>query len=449
LKPVIVIAIPNGRPLKDGKPPKGVLTLARDLQALVPGFEVRIAHTSESRLSHAVNLLIDEFRSTPGAEWFAWLDVRCEVTAGDVAALLSSGKAVIGGISTPCLPDAKWDANFYPDVGPDDTGVVPVPELGTCIKIFHRTVFEAIEKSNPALGYLYDNSGKSLSAFCQEAMHPFGDYWRLLSPSQHLDLLCRNAHIGVFAHTGILPKRKGLEGGLFPAKEPYKPWLFKRLPPPVCAEDLPEVEKDDRPIKVCLQSCYKDWKQAQRLMEHLSASPLNGNEISLFESATKGYPKGPNEQALELMRVEWYGFKAILLLEPDCCPLTPDWLYQLSRDWDKCAAAGKLIMGSWHEVNIDHPTLGHLNGNLMFSPDLAKRITIPDVPDDKPWDTYLADVFSPVWARTGLIKNLNRHRTASVKQLSTPECGTRPPVLIHGVRDDSAWDYAATLAATK
>ncbi len=122
--------------------------------------------------------------------------------------------------------------------------------------------------------------------------------------------------------------------------------------------------------------------------------------------------------------------------------MTKDWLDQLSASWDRAAAAGKLIMGSWHPINIDHPTLGHINGNLMFSPELAKKVTIPDVPDDKPWDTFLADVFQPYWCRTGLIKNLNRHRTASRDQLTKPECGTSPPVLVHGVRDNSAWDLA-------
>jgi len=195
---------------------------------------------------------------------------------------------------------------------------------------------------------------------------------------------------------------------------------------------------------VCLQSCAKDHIQAKRLWDYMTKEGSRHN-FQFFESTVEGYPKGPNEQAAHIFSVApmiYQDCKAVLLIEPDCCPVTPDWLEQLSRSWDRASAEGKLIMGSWHPINIDHPTLGHINGNLMFSPDLAKRINIPDVPDDKPWDTFLADVFAPFWCRTGLIKNLNRHRTASRTQLTTPECGTRPPVLIHGVRSNDAWDLA-------
>lgn len=442
MKPRIVIAIPTGRPLT-GKVPKKVLKIAQGLSVLAAEFEVVVSMSAEPRISHAVNMLIDKFREERENEWFLWFDLKTEIDAVQIMQLFSAQKAVIGALVTTCAKEAQWDAGIVDDVEADENGVLRVAELSPGAKLFHRSVFDLIERNAPDEHYVYDNSGKSVYAFCQEKSVEWSGYQRLLSASQHLDMLLRNAKIGVFAHTGVLPFRRDLDGVRHPAKVPYKSWLFKRQPPPVLAEELPEAEATNLNIMVIIQYCAKDSVEAERLCKYIQSSNPGQIVVMAFSKGDK-YPSGPNKTAIGLLCAEYGRCKAVLLLEPDCCPMTPDWLDQLSRDWDRCSAAGKLIMGSWHPVNTDHPTLGHINGCLMFDPALSSKIAIPDVPDDKPWDTYLADVFAPVWARTGLIKNLNRHKTATVEQLTKPECGTKRPVLIHGVRDNSAWDYAAS-----
>lgn len=442
-KPKIVIAIPSGRPLTESKFPKRVIRFAQELGRLLPAFQVLISHSSCERESHSINTLIEEFRADPSAVWLFLWNTRVLVTPEQLVKMIAANKGVVAAIHTNCENPAQWEAAFYPDVLPDEKELLPVAEISGSAKLFHRDVFDTIEKAVPELSYVFDQSGRSMAAFCQERLQQFDEYRRLLTPASFLDMLCRKANIGIYAHAGVVVKQRGWDGQLYPLKEPYRPWLFKRAPPPVCAEDLPEVAHDPRPVAVVIQFCDKDSVQSRTLSAKITS--MGHTHVFLEYSPGDKYPAGPNKLACTLLRAGAEPqFKAVLLVEPDCVPLTPDWLDQLSRDWDRCAAAGKLIMGSWHPVNIDHPRLGHINGNLMFSPDLAQRVQIPDVPDDKPWDTFLADVFAPVWARTGLIKNLNRHRTASVKQLSTPECGTKPPVLIHGVRDNSAWDYAKT-----
>lgn len=403
------------------------------------GFEVTASHSSQTRMPHAVNLLIEDFRSNPANVWFVWWDLNVEITPEQMQTLIATNRPVIGCLNTNCEPKAEWMANFYPDVLPTE-GILPLPENGGAVQVIHRTVFDLIEKADPDLAYCFDASGRSCVAFCQESLGVFGEYRRLLSPAYHFDLLCRKNNIGVFAHADVVLKYRGPDGALYPRKEIYRPWLFKKLPPPVIAGDLPPAPHDPRPIAVCLQYCDKD--------EALAKMRLSLPGITFVYSAGDKYPSGPNALAVALMRNEYTGCKAVLLLEPDCAFTTPDWLCKLGADWDRANAAGKLVMGSWHPVNADHPTMGHLNGNLMFHPEISSMIDIPDVPDDKPWDTFLADIFQPHWCRTGLIKNLNRHKTATRKQIETPECGTKPPVLVHGVKDSSVWDYAANLCAT-
>lgn len=441
-KPKIIVGLPTGRHVKDGKVPKRLMVLLEKFAQLVPTHEVNVAVVNNEREAHAVNLLIEQFRNDPGAEWFVWLSENVEISPQQLLQLVGSGKGVCGALTTTCKEPAEWLASFFPDLPADEHGILCVAELGAGAKVYHRTVFDVIEKDNPDLTYIYDGSGRAVAAFCQERLETFLDYRRMLSPAYYLDFLCRKANIGVFAHTGVIVKTRGADGRHYPKQEPYKPWLYRRLDPPVIAEELPDVPVDSRPIRVCLQYCDKDTVQAHKLAEWLwEQSEI---AVDMIYSPGDKYPKGPNETAVQLLRQDFTGFKAVLLLEPDCTPLTRDWLQQLSRDWDRCAAAGKLIMGSWHPVNSDHPTMGHLNGNLLFSPELRDHVLIPDVPPTKPWDTYLAEVFQPFWARTGLIKNLNRHKTATTRQLTEPECGTRPPVLVHGVKDDSAWNLCAT-----
>lgn len=454
IKLKIVLAVPSCRPLNRGKFPNRVIKFAGEFSRLVPDYDVMLSHSASSSESHAVNTLIEEFRAEPSAQWFVLWDTRVIITPEQLTFLVKANRGVIGALCTTCEDPAQWDAAFYPDVLPDENSFLPVAELGAGVKVFHRSVFDLIEKDATNLAYVFDQSGRSLAGFCQNRTVEFGDYRRLLSPANYLDFLCRKSGLGIYAHAGVVLKRTGPDGLTYPKKEPHRSWLFRREPPPMCAEDLPEVTESDSEgaIIVVIQHCEKDYEQAARLYAAANFGPSKRKYTVILRGSPKGYsyPAGPNKLALDLMEgaaagEDWArGAKCILLMEPDCVPVAPDWIDQLSRDWDRCASAGKLIIGSWHPVNLDHPTLGHINGNLMFSPDLAKRITIPDVPENKPWDTFLADVFAPVWARTGLIKNLNRHRTASVKQLTTPECGTKPPVLIHGVRDNSAWDYVKT-----
>lgn len=440
-KPRIVLAIPTLRPLKNGKIPKRVKKFAEGFASIMPEYEIAVIHSAFEREAHAVNMLIDEFRSDPANIWFVWWNLAVLMGPRDLRRLILTRHAVIGALFTDCERRANWQASFYPGVTPSENGTFPVAELGAGVKVFHREVFELIEGKNPNLRYIFDNSGKSVVAFCQDRIVPVQEYRRMLSPAFNLDQLCRESGIGVFSHSEVVLKRLAPDGSIHPSRIIPRPWLSKREPPPVCVEDLPTCDKDPRKIGVYIQFCEKDEAQADRLFERLCEQNISaGMQFSFGDK----YPAGPNTTALGFFRMHFPPeiYKGVLLLEPDCCPTSEEWFEKLSGDWDKARAAGKLIMGSWHPINYTHPHLGHLNGNLIFDPEIAKKLTIPDVPDDEPWDTYLADVFAPVWCRTGLIKNLNRHRTATIEQITTPECGTVPPVLIHGVKDESVWNYA-------
>lgn len=432
MRPILVVALPLSQIPESGLPDK-LIRFGEVLSKLLPSHEVRFSWPTEAKGSHAYNMTIDEFRLEPRNEWLLFWDTSVAITPKDVVTLIGEKVGVVGALYESGGSNSRWMGAFFPDWKADeDSGLLAVPELEAGAKLYHRGVFDKIEEKRKDLHYIFDNSGRTIPAFCQETTIQFSEYKRMVSPILFLDALCREAGIWIYAHTKVIVAQ---------GKGPYRPWENTRLPPPVCAEDLPVVSMRHGQIEVVIQYCDKDFEGAKRLREHIKETC--GYECRMFYSEGNEYPKGPNLTALTHLRGTYSpNVEGVLLIEPDCVPVTKDWMDQLRESWDRAAAAGKLIMGSWHPINIDHPTLGHINGNLMFSPDLAKRVTIPDVPDDKPWDTFLADVFQPYWCRTGLIKNLNRHRTATRDQLTKPECGTRTPVLVHGVRDSSAWDLA-------
>ncbi len=446
-KPEIVLAYANGKPLPTHGHAKPIVRFAHELGKLFPEMGVSIAHSGHPQPAHAVNSLIEFFRNMPQAMFFVWWDTRVEITPEQLEKMIRSRKGVVGCLFTNADPVPEWQTGFFPDVQEDEDGLLRVPEIEAGCKVIHRTVFDLIEKKVPGLTYIFDNSGRTNYGFAQERLFEFGEYQRLLSPARHLDYLCRHIGIHIYAHTHALCRTRGHNGKLYPKDWPYMPWKFKRLPPPEMASELPEAPADTRPILVFLQFCDKDKPQAERLAAW--AKDTAGTIPWMIYSEGSHYPGGPNQTALKLLRAaRGDTYKAVLLLEPDCVPVCPDWLDQLSAEWDRAAAAGKLIMGSFHPINVNHPTMGHINGNLMFHPQLSDKIQIPDVPDEHPWDTWLAATFQPHWCRTGLIKNLNRHKTATTRQLTEPECGTKRPVLIHGVKDSSVWNYAKTLCDT-
>lgn len=161
----------------------------------------------------------------------------------------------------------------------------------------------------------------------------------------------------------------------------------------------------------------------------------------------RGWPDGPNGMALDILedgqdaldKIGWYEMDGLLLLEPDCVPLANDWLNILMAEWAITREQGKWIMGSWRGSG---PECGHINGNCIVVPDLAKRVSIKHPQAGLAWDCWLAPRLKNHWHVTGLIRNDFQSQFATEEKLRTPEVGEVPPVVVHGYKDQSALDIA-------
>lgn len=416
---------------------------AAEVAKRVSPLQVVILCNDGESSAHCLNTIVHEFLKMPEAAWLWLIKEDLQWTPDDAAKLLATKRPVIGCLYTPCMEWAGWQATFYEEINADEHGVVQVPEIGGNGLLVHRSVFAKIV-ANPAypLEFRDENSWDFHHAFFQQARVMFKGLSRLLREEQFFQWMCREAGVGIYCHSKVRIKRKGPNGVIYP-RGGQEPNLVP-IPAPNAAE-WPYNPIPGR-IVVCLQWYEGDREQAQRLYNLISDSRCLACEwdvVLVAHDSNLKYPQGPNKLAFDLMKqaadgVAWAkGAKAILLMEPDCIPVSKDWLNQLSEEWDRAAGQGKMVLGHWQKESG-----GHINGNLMFDPRLANAVDLGDAPPKRPWDIAYPPIFEPVWARTGLIKNLYRQTNVFDTDMRTPAVGTKPPVLIHGVRDNSAWDYA-------
>ncbi len=157
----------------------------------------------------------------------------------------------------------------------------------------------------------------------------------------------------------------------------------------------------------------------------------------------RGWPGGPNAMALHLL--QWMATMrphndGLLMFEPDCVPTSPFWLDALIDCWENAVARGKWIMGSWRNSGGVH---GHINGNCVVRADLANLIPLVDlIGPDYAWDCAIAPLVKDHWDISGVIKNCFECRNAGHDSLFIPEIGEESPALVHGHKDDSAYEIA-------
>lgn len=159
-----------------------------------------------------------------------------------------------------------------------------------------------------------------------------------------------------------------------------------------------------------------------------------------------GHPGGCNavwhETINEAAMIQNRGYSAIFTFEPDGVPLELDWVEQLRQEWlanQPCHALGHIAMPPEH-------TISHMNGNAVFSHNIANDLRLRGCPIAHPWDWYHAPKLKPHWKASELIFNHYNTREITKDILFGPKVrrcypynGKEiKPVWYHGVKDSSA-----------
>lgn len=191
-------------------------------------------------------------------------------------------------------------------------------------------------------------------------------------------------------------------------------------------------------VELCFVARYDAHHDHDTLKYVVNKMPVSFHTCS---RKGEGWPAGPNAMAVDTLYMvaeRRERPEAALLMEPDCVPLARNWIDQLMAEW-QARPKHTVLMGSWRDSGGPY---GHINGNCMVVPDFVDRVDVSRVPPQLAWDCAAAPQVREKWHISGLFKNCFQSYNATEDGLRTPEVGERPPVVIHGYKDDSAIDIA-------
>jgi len=164
-----------------------------------------------------------------------------------------------------------------------------------------------------------------------------------------------------------------------------------------------------------------------------------------------GWPAGSNMLAASafigmemLRREEKAKNEAFLLFEPDCIPMSIDWLDELSQAWEEAKAQGKEATGHWHQQG-DVDTL-HMNGNAIFRTDFYDRHPTWLVgAGTQGWDYWFRDKIIPISCDTYAIYQHYGRQSITLEELESIQKHGKRPALFHGIKDSSGRRHARNM----
>lgn len=209
----------------------------------------------------------------------------------------------------------------------------------------------------------------------------------------------------------------------------------------------PSERKDVEFLFVARFDCDHDHETIQYVQEKFE-------KVHWITTHTKwtGWPGGCNGMAHDTL--EWLSVSRTivpaLLIEPDCVPVDKNWLARLLSESTRLfVGADKWLAGAWRNSGGPY---GHVNGNCLIRPDIVKTL-LPLFGPDLAWDCAIAPWVKSHWYFSTLIANRFQSVDATVADLhganwypghlhGTAELDAFRPVLVHGFKDDSAFNLA-------
>ena len=207
-----------------------------------------------------------------------------------------------------------------------------------------------------------------------------------------------------------------------------------------------DLERDRRPETEFFLIYRKDvpvW--APRQFEKMAKPRFGRAGAFMARNFDAGWPGGSNMLAMSAMmemtllaRQGVSKSDAYLLFEPDCVPLSFDWMDQLSAEWEITKAEGREAFGHWNMPGSIPENL-HMNGNAVFRSDffdLHPQWTVGSA--NQGWDFFYRDKYISISRDSYAIQQYYNAPTISQEALESVEKHGKRPALLHGIKDDSA-----------
>jgi hypothetical protein len=179
--------------------------------------------------------------------------------------------------------------------------------------------------------------------------------------------------------------------------------------------------------------------QIQKHFEAITASKFGRVCARQARNFANGWAEGCNllagDSFMEVTLLRREGIcqnEAFLLFEPDCIPLSADWLDRLSAEWERVKALGKEAFGHWHDLPNDGL---HMNGNAVYRTDYYDYH--PDMiigSGTQGWDYFYRHKILAISVDSNLIyQHWNRYGITKDELAIMGKNGERP-VFFHGIK---------------
>ncbi len=210
------------------------------------------------------------------------------------------------------------------------------------------------------------------------------------------------------------------------------------------ADNEPTYREDIEFCFVARFDCPHDAATVAHVSKKFPVSIYTG-----FRRGT-GWPHGCNELWCDFMQEsirrvndgKWAHVSGVLTFEADCVPVARNWIDLLLAEWGAARDDGKLLLGCWLPNSPGDTGTGHINGNAIFHPLIARQLNLVGCSPTAGWDWILAPIMAPHWRKTDLIRTLYHIPDAPKVLITGPGESGVCPVLVHGVKDSVVEDYA-------
>jgi hypothetical protein len=215
--------------------------------------------------------------------------------------------------------------------------------------------------------------------------------------------------------------------------------------------DIETERRGDVVLALCRSADCKLSSAAKRTAQYCHAK-FPAVMVIQSNRAGNGHPDGPNQQWISFMEtiaaersVGRVHAEHVFTFEPDCVPLSRDWIDRLMAEQHLTIQQGKSITAAVMR-HTDHQ-VQHPNGNLlMHLPYFTDHPSLHQTPPTEAWDMHHRVTLLAATRPSTIIAN--RHESTGwtlqlLRNLATESAW------LHGFRDDVPWKFARSLVGKR
>jgi hypothetical protein len=207
--------------------------------------------------------------------------------------------------------------------------------------------------------------------------------------------------------------------------------------------DLEKTKRDNTEFWLVYRKDCPLWVHKE--FAKLAGTKFGRAQAFMARNHDVGWPGGSNMLAasamMEMAMLAQQGIcrnEAYLLFEPDCVPMSLDWMDKLAAEWLVTKAEGKEAFGHWNMPGAIQENL-HINGNMVLAANFYDKHPQWNIGSNcQGWDFFYRDKYISVSRDSYAIEQYYNAPSIGRDHLASVTKHGQRPALLHGIKDDSA-----------